>query len=47
MTLTGKQNHYKVKFLRGYEFSINVKDSKIIIKDTTLSCLFMKLIIIS
>ena len=33
MTLKGKQNHYNIKFLKGYGFSINVKDSKIILKD--------------
>lgn len=33
MTLKGKQNHYNVKFLKGYGFSIKVKDSKIILKN--------------
>lgn len=33
MTLKGKQNHYNVKFLKGYGFSISVKDSKIILKN--------------
>ena len=33
MTLQGKHNHYNVKFLKGYGFSINVKDSKIILKN--------------
>lgn len=33
MTLKGKQNHYNVKFLKGYGHSISVKDSKIILKD--------------
>ena len=33
MTLNGKQNHYNVKFLKGYGHSISVKDSKIILKD--------------
>ena len=33
MTLNGKQNHYHVKFLKGYGHSISVKDSKIILKD--------------
>ena len=28
-----KRNHYNVKFLKGYGFSINVKDSKIILTD--------------
>ncbi len=27
------RNHYNVKFLKGYGFSISVKDSKIILKD--------------
>lgn|SRR3989338_6937034 len=31
MTLKGKKNHYNVKFLKGYGFSIKVKDSKIIL----------------
>ncbi|MDE1769030.1 MAG: CRISPR-associated endonuclease Cas1 [Thaumarchaeota archaeon] len=34
MTLKGKTNHYNVKFLKGYGFSIKVKDSKIIFKNT-------------
>jgi len=33
MTLKGKTNHYNVKFLRGYGFSIKVKDSKIVLKN--------------
>ena len=33
MTLKGKQNHYNVKFLKGYGHSISVKDSKIILKN--------------
>ena len=33
MTSKGKQNHFNVKFLKGYGFSINVKDSKIILKN--------------
>lgn len=33
MTIKGKQNHYNIKFLKGYGFSINVKDSKIILKN--------------
>lgn len=33
MTLKGKQNHYNIKFLKGYGHSISVKDSKIILKD--------------
>lgn len=28
MTLKGKNNHYNIKFLKGYGFSIKVKDSK-------------------
>ena len=33
MPIIGKRNHYNVKFLKGYGFSINVKDSKIILKN--------------
>ena len=33
MTLRSHKNHYNVKFLKGYGFSINVKDSKIILKN--------------
>ena len=33
MTSKGKQNHFNVKFLKGYGFSINVKNSKIILKN--------------
>jgi len=33
LTLQGKQNHYNVKFLKGYGFSVSVKDSKIILKN--------------
>jgi CRISP-associated protein Cas1 len=33
MTLKGKTNHYNIKFLKGYGFSIKVKDSKIILKN--------------
>ncbi|MFM9875946.1 MAG: CRISPR-associated endonuclease Cas1, partial [Nitrosarchaeum sp.] len=33
MTLVGQKNHYNVKFLKGYGFSVSVKDSKIILKD--------------
>jgi len=33
LTLKGKQNHYNVKFLKGYGHSISVKDSKIVLKD--------------
>ncbi|MGB6463948.1 MAG: CRISPR-associated endonuclease Cas1 [Nitrosotalea sp.] len=35
MTLKGQRNHFNVKFLKGYGFSINVKDSKIILKNTS------------
>ena len=35
MTLIGKKNHYNIKFLKGYGFSINVKDSKIVLKNTS------------
>ena len=33
MTLKGKKNHYNVKFLKGYGFSIKVKDNKIVLKN--------------
>jgi len=33
MTLKCKQNHYNVKFLKGYGFSVNVKDNKIVLKN--------------
>jgi CRISPR-associated protein Cas1 len=33
MTLKDHKNHYNIKFLKGYGFSINVKDSKIILKN--------------
>jgi CRISPR-associated protein Cas1 len=33
MTVKGKQNHYNIKILKGYGFSIKVKDSKIILKN--------------
>jgi len=36
LTLKGKQNHYNVKFLKGYGFSINVKNSKIVLKNTAV-----------
>ena len=35
MTLKGKNNHYNIKFLSGYGFSVKVKDSKIILKNTS------------
>jgi len=31
LTLKGQQNHYNVKFLKGYGFSVKVKDSKIVL----------------
>src|SRR6185312_4553345 len=34
MTLRGHRNHYNIKFLKGYGFSIKVKDSKIVLKNT-------------
>jgi hypothetical protein len=34
MTLKGKTNHYNIKILKGYGFSISVKDSKIVLKNT-------------
>ncbi len=33
MTLKGQQNHYNIKFLKGYGFSIKVKNSKIVLKN--------------
>jgi CRISPR-associated protein Cas1 len=33
MTLKGKKNHYNVKLLRGYGVSINLKNSKLILKN--------------
>jgi len=33
MTLRGKQNHYNVKFLKGYGLSVNVKDNKTVLKN--------------
>lgn len=33
MTLKGKQNHYNVKFLKGYGHSISLKNNKIILKN--------------
>ena len=33
MTQIGHRNHYNIKFLRGYGFSIKVKDSKIVLKN--------------
>jgi len=33
MTLKGNHSHFNVKFLKGYGFSISVKDSKIVLKN--------------
>jgi len=33
MTLKGGRNHYNVKFLKGYGFSVKVKDNKIVLKN--------------
>ena len=33
MTQKGKRSHFNVKFLKGYGFSIKVKDSKIVLKN--------------
>ena len=33
MTLKNRHNHYNVKFLKGYGFSIKVKNSKIVMKN--------------
>jgi CRISPR-associated protein Cas1 len=33
LTLKGKKNHYNVKLLRGYGVSINLKNSRIILKN--------------
>ena len=33
MTIRGRKNHYNVKFLKGYGFSIKVKNSKIVLKN--------------
>jgi CRISPR-associated protein Cas1 len=33
MTLKGGTNHFNVKFLKGYGFSIKMKDSKIVLKN--------------
>ena len=34
MTQTGESNHYNVKFLKGYGFSIKVKDNKLVFKNS-------------
>ncbi|QLH08819.1 CRISPR-associated endonuclease Cas1 [Candidatus Nitrosotenuis sp. DW1] len=33
MTIKGKQNHYNVKFLKGYGHSVSLKDNKIVLKN--------------
>ena len=33
MTLKGKQSHFNVKFLKGYGFSVSVKDNKLVLKN--------------
>lgn len=33
MTQRYHRNHYNIKFLKGYGFSINVKDNKIVLKN--------------
>ncbi len=33
MTLKGKSSHFNVKFLKGYGFSVKVKDSKIVLRN--------------
>lgn len=33
MTLQGKQNHYNIKFLKGYGHSVSLKGNKIILKN--------------
>lgn len=33
MTLQGKQNHYNIKFLRGYEVSISLKNNHLVLKN--------------
>ncbi|MGI0061202.1 MAG: hypothetical protein ACREBA_01980 [Nitrosotalea sp.] len=35
MTRRGRKNHYNIKFLKGYGFSIKVKYSKIVLKNTS------------
>ena len=34
MTQKGESNHYNVKFLKGYGFSIKVKDKKLVFKNS-------------
>ena len=33
MTLKGHKNHYNIKLLKDYGFSVNVKDNKIVLKN--------------
>ena len=33
MTLKGKHSHFNVKFLKGYGFSVSVKDNKLVLKN--------------
>ena len=33
MTQRGKQNHYNIKFLKGYGFSVKLKDNKVVLKN--------------
>jgi hypothetical protein len=44
LIVKGRTDHYNVKFLKGYGFSIKVKDSKIVLKNINLQ--FYYLIII-
>ncbi len=36
MTLRNRKNHYNAKFLMDYGFSIKVKDSKIVLKNSPM-----------
>ena len=38
MTVKSQRNHYNIKFLKGYDHSISVKNSKIILKDNHDPC---------
>jgi len=33
LTLKGQKNHYNVKFLKGYGFSVSVKNNKLVLKN--------------
>ena len=33
MTQKGQHSHYNVKFLKGYGFSVSVKDNKLVLKN--------------